>query len=149
METFEIIPLIGAGKILFGSTREENLTLLGAPSDSISEKDYYQLNGQYFSLHYSEKNTLEFIEFSDSDNAVVEVFGINLFGTKADRLIDLIKKKSGFDFDKDEPEIPFSYVFPEIELALWRPVLPEESDDDDGEFFSTVGIGIKGYYSFP
>ncbi len=43
-------------------------------------------------------------------------------------------------FDETDPELGYSYIFPDIELSIWRPNI-------DDEFFSTIGIGQKGYYS--
>ncbi len=122
---------------------------LGEPNDRFSERDYYQINGYFFSLNYSENDILEFIEFSENGNAVVDIYGISVFETPAEQLIQLVSEKSGFEFDKEEPETPYCFIFPEIELAFWRPVIPEESDDNEGEFFSTVAIGSKGYYTGP
>lgn len=147
METFVLKPLEGAGKVKLGSKRTENVELLGEPNNRHGERDYYELNGYFFSLHYSTSDALEFIEFSKMVNARVELYGISVFETQADSLIKLITDKSGTKFDSEEPEIPYCYIFPQLELAFWRPVIPADSEDDEGQFFSTVGIGIKGYYT--
>lgn len=44
--------------------------------------------------------------------------------------------------DDDDPELGFSYIFPSLELAFWRP----GDDDDEEPHFATVGIGVRGYF---
>ena len=51
------------------------------------------------------------------------------------------------NFDQYDPELGYSYVVHEWELALWRPVVPENGDDNDGRYFSIIGIGRHGYFS--
>ena len=51
------------------------------------------------------------------------------------------------DYDRKDSEVPFSFVFSELELSFWRPTIPEDEFDEDGRFFETVGIGVKGYYT--
>ena len=54
-------------------------------------------------------------------------------------------------FNPDDFELGYSYEFPALELAVWRPVLPEEGDalnpfgDPNGRSFVTVGVSVKGY----
>jgi hypothetical protein len=71
--------------------------------------------------------------------------GHDVFETKAQDLVNFISQEA--PYDPDDPEIGFSYVFPILELALWRPVKPEDEDDPEGQYFSTIGIGCQGYLS--
>ena len=50
-------------------------------------------------------------------------------------------------FDDSHPELGYSYVYPALETALWRPVIPESEDDAEGLTFETVGVGARGYFS--
>ena len=50
-------------------------------------------------------------------------------------------------YDPEDPEFEFIYVFPKLERALWRPLNPEDEDDPEGQYFSTIGIGRQGYFS--
>ncbi len=69
---------------------------------------------------------------------------IDIFVTPADDVVARIARDTAFD--PNEPEIPYSYVFPELQLSLWRPVIPESDTDAEGRHFSTIGIGRRGYY---
>ncbi|WP_244170753.1 hypothetical protein [Xanthomonas citri] len=68
---------------------------------------------------------------------VVQTF----LSTPASRLVEKFLTVTPFDpFDK---ELGYSYVFPALELALWRP----DMEEPQGKYFSTVGIGCVGYFS--
>jgi hypothetical protein len=71
--------------------------------------------------------------------------GISVFETEAEELIRLIALDT--PYNGGDPELGYSFVFPRLELSLWRPVIPESIDDENGKYFSTIGIGRKGYYS--
>ena len=47
----------------------------------------------------------------------------------------------------EDPEVGYSYIFPSLELSVWRPPLPNNTSDPDGRCFRTIGVGRKGYYS--
>jgi hypothetical protein len=69
------------------------------------------------------------------------------------QLLDHIIKTTKSDFDTEDKEIPFPYLSRDIDLAVWSQVLPASDehssqipDTDNGKYFRTIGIGIKGYY---
>jgi len=104
--------------------------------------------GNSFQVFYdASEQHAEYIEVSKSAEFTVLYKGINVFTLPADELISLIANDS--PFDPTDPELGYSYVFPDLELACWRPILPEGLDDNEGRFFATVGIGTKGYFSAP
>ncbi|MGV7197861.1 hypothetical protein [Xanthomonas euvesicatoria] len=85
--------------------------------------------------------SVEFIELSANCGFEVLCLGQRVFSTPASRLVEKFLAVTPFDpFDK---ELGYSYVFPELELALWRP----DMEEPQGEYFSTVGIGCVGYFS--
>ncbi|MCG8387588.1 MAG: hypothetical protein MJA30_18705, partial [Cytophagales bacterium] len=97
----------------------------------------------------------DFIEFSGKDSEFVEVYlkDIEVFKTPAQQLLQKISDTTRSEFDKENDEIPYSYVFPSIDLAVWRQVIPGQDEQtgeilepDEGKYFWTIGIGIKGYY---
>lgn len=164
---FELKPHIGAGDLKLGMTREEIQRILGKPEYS-SEKSvmdygdfslpvpakyvYYQNELQ---ITFDDEDRADFIEFSGKDAEYVDVYfnDIEVFKTPAPKLIEKISNSSNSVFDKDEEEIPYTYVFPSIDLAVWRQVIPEQDEEseqipesDEGKYFWTIGIGKKGYY---
>ncbi|WP_145176187.1 hypothetical protein [Rubripirellula lacrimiformis] len=53
-------------------------------------------------------------------------------------------------FDPDAPEPGYTYVFPTLQLSLWRSVIPDASQDADdptGRTFEAVGVGPDGYFT--
>lgn len=148
-------------------TREQIQMILGKPEYS-SDKymmdfgDYsYPVSTKYgyfkneLQITFDDEDRANFIEFSGKNSEYVKVFlnDIEIFKTPAPELIKKIINSTNTDFDKDEEEIPYSYVFPSIDLAVWRQVIPEQDEQteqipesDEGKYFWTIGIGEKGYY---
>ncbi|MCX2743341.1 hypothetical protein OO013_05660 [Mangrovivirga sp. M17] len=163
----EIKPHSGAGKLIFGMTRSEIREVMGKPEYS-SEKstiDYDDFSipvpakDGYFSnciqISYDINNQAEFIEFSGKDEEQITIlfYGVDVFNTPAPQLLRHITESTGAEIDMEDEEIPYSYVFPSLDLSLWRQVIPELNeetdeipDSDEGKYFWTIGIGIKGYY---
>ena len=106
-----------------------------------------------FQVFYDEDDCVEFIELSRGGSFTVLYQGTNVFETTAEELLGVVARDT--DYDKDRPEQGYSFIFPEVELSLWRQSLLEDEEDDmDGEeyekpgtYFDTVGVGASGYYS--
>jgi len=100
----------------------------------------------------SGQDSVEYKELSADESVTAKYKGQNVFETKAQDLVNFISQKAPYDLDDrvwsyDDPEFGFSYFFPNLELALWRPVKPEAEDDPEGQCFSMIGIGRPGYFS--
>lgn len=168
MVRFDLIPHVGAGEVRLGMTRNAIRALLGTPESSsdksilefgdltipVPAKDGYYNNE--LQISFDENNRAEFIEFSGRGAKYTKVYlnEVDVFHVPAPILIQEIMDFTNTLFDEGEKEIPYSYVFPDIDLAVWRQVIPqvdeateEIPDSDDGKYFWTIGIGIKGYYS--
>lgn len=164
---FDLEPHIGAGDLKLGMTREETRAILGKPAYSseksvmdygdfsipIPAKDGYFKNE--LQITFDDNGKVDFIEFSGKDSEFVEVYlkDIEVFKTPAQQLLQKISDTTRSEFDKEHDEIPYSYVFPSIDLAVWRQVIPGQDEQtgeilepDEGKYFWTIGIGIKGYY---
>ncbi len=149
MTTIHIIPLKSAGPVKLGLTKEEILKTVGIPSDRHPEKAYYQYDNIFFSISYDQNNRVQYIEYSTptGNKSKVLLNGIDIFGTPADDLIVQISTQLGSEYDKEEMEMPYCYIFPDLELSFWRSAVPESKEDEEGKYFMTVGIGVKGYYT--
>ena len=106
-------------------------------------------------IDYDQEGTVEFIECSGLHSAHFKIFigAINVFETPAIQLLNEIKKWKGVGYDETDDEIPYSFLFRTIDLSVYWPVLPdgdekneEISEQEEGKYFSTIGIGRKGYY---
>ena len=67
---------------------------------------------------------------------------LDVFTTVAEQVVQHITQQASFD--ADDPELGYSYIFPALDLSLWRPDLPE--DNPGSQYFATIGIGKAGYY---
>lgn len=164
---FDITPHQGAGKILLGMSREEIISILGPP-EVASEKTILEYEDfsipvpakiGYFNnelqISFNDNEEAELIEISGRGTTISEVFlnHLDLFNTPAPDLVREICETFDTDFDHEAEEIPYSFIFPTLDLAVWRPVLPEKDElkneipeADEGKYFWTVAIGNKGYY---
>jgi hypothetical protein len=148
---FNIIPLVGVGPVLLGMRREDVRVVMGESprefrksQDSVYTTDAF--HDSAFQVFYSGATpAVEFIELSRGGKVEAYLDGIDVFGSAADDLVAKIGKRASFN--PNDPELGNSYEFPELELALWRPFAPCGDADPDGRFFSTVSIGVRGYFS--
>jgi|SRR5471030_1445913 len=139
---FEISARAGVGPILFGMGRDDVRNLLGEPGWVKTHREEYL---QGFIVHYDVAQSVEFIELANSELFNATFHGTNLHKTIAEEALSFVCQFSTFD-DADT-ELGYSYIFPFLELSLWRSVIPESSQDPDGKYFEAIGVGKAGYYS--
>jgi len=142
MDKLNIKPHVGVGKIRLGMNKIEVNQLLGEPLSYEEDIEYYFNN--FLQISYDEKNEVEFIEIFSSINFDVEYNGIQIFNSTAKEVIEKICEFQ--KYDENDPELGYSYIFKNIDLSLYRSVVPENDEDKEGKYFSTIGIGIKGYW---
>lgn len=158
MRKYKLEPLSGIGPIKLGMTRKEVRSDMQEKYKSFKKTpDDPNLTDAFFNstfqIFYDKNDNVEYIELSGykSFEFVVVFNEIKIFETKADDLIEKISQKASYD--KTNDKIPYSYIFPTLELSLWRPNIPDVVDNKnsneyhDSLYFQTVGIGIKGYYT--
>ncbi len=150
MPDYVIKPLVGVGPVLLGMTRDEVRRAMPEPSTpfrkvSTAKYETDSFHKSAFQVYYSgDQPTVEFIELS-SDPIVHVLYGeLDIFNAPADEVIAYVSRDA--EYDRSDPEIPYSYLFRGLELSLWRPLLPEDENDSDGRCFATIGIGRRGYY---
>lgn len=144
---FFLNPLSGVGPVCLGMSREAVLAVFGPPLVSFrrTSSSRYPTDAWFensFQVSYDgDEPTVVFIELFNGNNVEAVVFGVPVFTTVVPTLIREIGCRA--KLDETDPELGYSYTFPTLELAFWRP------DNDDGEtpYFATVGIGVAGYFS--
>jgi hypothetical protein len=150
MPDFTLQPLVGVGSVRFGMSRDEVRRVMLEPVRSFRKtpKSRHETDAIFqnaFQIFYGgDQPTVEFIELSGGLAVRAFYRELDVFGTPADEVVAFISRDAAFD--AKEREIPYSYIFPGLQLSLWRPTIPESADDTDGRYFSTVGIGQRGYY---
>jgi hypothetical protein len=146
MQTLEIQPKIGVGPIRFGMARAEVRHHLGSPDgDEDSEREWYLDD---LAIDFDTSGSVAFIEIAESENFRATLNGVCLHELDADDAVSHVEKTAAYD--PDAPEPGYTYIFPSLELSLWRPVVPDENqdaDDETGRRFEAVGVGPTGYFS--
>ena len=144
MKTLEIQPTVGVGPIKFGMSRAEVRKLVGPPDgDGDEEREWYL---EDLAIDFDSTGKAAFTEIAESENYRAVFNGECLHELDAASAVTHVEKSGAFDPNAPEPGC--SYIFPSLELSLWRPVVPEASQDADdptGRTFETVGVGPTGY----
>lgn len=150
MPHYEVIPHQGVGPVLLGMTREESRAAMNVPPHSFrkgrfasTDTDGYLDNA--FQVFFDHDDRVEFIELSNAPAITATYKGRDLFALHADDVVRFVARDA--PFDPDDPELGYSYIFPDLELALWRSIRPEDEHDPEGRHFATIGIGKRGYFS--
>jgi hypothetical protein len=151
MIEFEVAPHHGSGPVRLGMSREEaRKAMPGEPQMFRKGPDSEYLTDAYcdsgFQIFYEgSKPRVEYIALCRDSGLIARYRGWDVFGTEAEKLIEGISQIA--PYDQTDPELGYSYTFPGLEMSLWRPVMPQSANDPEGRFFSTIGVGTKGYYS--
>ncbi len=147
---YEVVPHGGVGPVRLNMTRAECRAAMPGPpnvfrkgaDDAVSTDAWHDNSFQVF---YDANERVEFIELSEAP-AIESLFdGVAVLRVPADEAVRHIERFAAFD--PSDPELPYSYVFSALDLALWRPTLPEDEHDPDGRTFSTVAVGVRGYFA--
>jgi hypothetical protein len=146
-QEFVLDPINGVGPVRLGASREAVIAALGTPTASFHKTpnsrhpvDAWFGNG--FQVFYEgDQPMVAFIELSEGHDFEAVLFGLPVFTTTTAILVREVGHRA--KHDEADPELGCSYIFPSLELALWRP----DSDDNEAPYFSTVGIGGAGYFS--
>lgn len=148
MLVFAIRTLVGVGPITFGMPRSEVRGILadiGQPEATLRFPNTDCFFQNCFQVSYDDDGRVDFIETAASTEFLVLFRSQSLHELAADEAVRLVSELA--DYDKAHPEHGYSYIFPALELCLWRPVMPSGTDDSEGRHFEAVGAGKKGYYS--
>jgi hypothetical protein len=145
---FDVEPLVGVGPARLGAHRDEVRAAMKEAPESFrkGDGDRWGTDGFFesaFTVFYGgEEPRVEFIELHRDENVRPFVEGIDVFATPAAELVLRLDQKCRYDRGGDG----CTYIFHDWELALWRPFAPSDPDDEDGRYFSTVAIGVRGYF---
>jgi hypothetical protein len=149
----DLRPPIEAAGIHLGARRSEahrHCLALGEPSEfrrsneASSSLIVTRRSGLSIVVYFDAGDSVAAIEFGRPRHGddVVVYRGVDVFGTPADELVETLS-----DHDRIEvAEQGHSFTAPDLLLALWRPVVPEGPEDDDGRYFESVLIARPGYY---
>ncbi|WP_334077446.1 hypothetical protein [Paenibacillus sanfengchensis] len=128
MEILNIVPGESIGTVKIGMTQTQ------AEAAMMS---YDGLN-----ISYDEDHKVDFIEIGYGANDQFKcVYGdFDLFNTKASELVSMIDQIS--PYDRNEPEIGYTYKYPKIGLSLWRSTILTEEDLQE-DWFKELSADIQ------
>ncbi len=147
MQIFDIIPKTGVGPVNIGMSRVDVRDRLGLPVDIFRDREWHFDFGM--AINYDATGRVEFIELANSKEFRALFFGKCLHEVGADEAVIFLESFARHDLSN--PELGYSYVFPDLQISLWRSVIPEESqalDDLTGRYFEAVGVAGHGYFQF-
>lgn len=149
---FDLQPPVEAGGIRMGATRDEardQCHAHGEPkpfrrsSEVTTSLVVQRPSGLSIFVYFDAADVVEAIEFGRPQGSdLVSFLGIDIFGTPADTLVEKLREHTSVDIDEDG----HSATAPDLLLALWRAVVPEDDNDPDGRYFESVLIARPGYY---
>jgi len=150
MIEYEVIPHVGAGPVRLGMHRDEVRRVMVAPAREIDKSptsgyrvDAFHESG--FQVFYAgDQPRAEFIELWNDPAYRVVCRAGPVFELPAEQVVEIISREH--PFDADDPELGMTYAFPSLDLAFWRPFVPDDADDPEGRVFSTVAVGRRGYF---
>ena len=137
----EIEPLIGFGSVTFNMTRASVYAVLGAPEHINGNSECFL---SCLMVDFDEAGIVEFIEMARSKKYVAVFHGHNLHGISANEAVELISRYD--KLQENDTESGYSYIFPQLQLSLWRGTMPEDESDEDGKYFQAVGVARDGYF---
>lgn len=144
MKTFEIKPKIGVGPIRIGMTRAEVREHLGQPEADDDKREWYL---EDMAINFDPSGKVTFIELAESENYKATLNGKCLHDLDADEAVSHVQKIA--PYDENDPEFGYTYLFPDLQISLWRPVIPDseqDPNDSTGRRFEAVGVGGDGYF---
>ena len=134
MNIYKIKPGISIGPIQIGMGANEVMELWGKPQ-SIHGNRWMYHDG--FFIDYGEYNKVEFIEIGKSNKYSIVLDGHDLHKTNANKAIEIVSKFD--DYDRNESDLGFGYVFKKIQISLWRGSI-------EMEFFEAIGQAAPRYF---
>ena len=150
MIVYEVMPHIGVGPVKLGMSREKVRGIMPSPCQAFlkgqnAEHETDAFHDCGFQVCYGgESPVAEFIELSRESGFRVIYRGVDIFATPADQVLAHVSNDA--PYDPADPELGYSYIFPDLDLSLWRPVVPASPEDQEGREFLTIGVGAVGYY---
>jgi len=119
METIVVYPQKGIGNILFGMTRQavEQTLLSTYYEEPLKEGILVRYND--FHITYKD-NMVDEICINNLDHYRVVFNNIDLFHTKAEEILDSLKRLSDYNCDGEDEYLSWTYYFKDLGMTLWR-----------------------------
>ena len=94
-------------------------------------------------VYYNDEDRAEYIQVSRMPGVRATFDGLAVLEVTPAQAVAAVARHA--PFDKDDPELGYSYFFKPLDLSLWRPA--NDDDEPEGRTFMTVGVGRTDYYA--
>lgn len=142
-------PRRGIASLVFGMSLPEVKDILGEPSApprlAFGSAGVLVVHWCKNVLALDFAPDLSCVEISRGEGFDPEIDGVHVLRSEVDLVIEALRVR-GWDYDRHDPEPGYSFVYPQLDIALWRPVISHDSTEE-GRFFSTFAIGREGYFA--
>ena len=139
--SYDVIAKTSVGPIRFGMSPEEVHAAMGDMPERLfrrSKSERYETEGYHqntVQIHYDgDSPSVNFVELAGAGEMVAVFCGIPVFQTKVDHLISLLSEYD--DYDQSAPEPEYMYIYRNLDISLWRPVVPENDERSNRGSFS-------------
>ena len=140
---FEVQPKIGIGPVKLGMDRTSAIAIMGLEPDSFMKTpmsqnptdSFYEAGFQIF--YEGEVPKVESIELSRGCGFEALLSGQNVLDVPVSEVLLKIEHVTGLKPETEDEG--YTYEIPALGLWLWRQ--SNEPSDEDGLYFSTVGLG--------
>ncbi|WP_421741016.1 hypothetical protein [Cellulomonas sp.] len=113
------------------------------PGETRSRGFAHYENGLTVTIGTDSQDRVEYVEIYRPAHGVTVVFdGISIFGERADDVIEQLAARTRILIEEDG----FRFVAPDLLLSLWRDMVPDGPQDEDGQYFDSVLMARPGYY---
>ena len=100
-----------------------------------------------FMVDFNKDGVAEFIEIASSKLFRGVFRGKCLHEIPADEALAHVSQFG--EFDRNDPELGYSYTFVGLQMALWRGTLPspgQDPNDPNGRYFESVSVAENSYF---
>lgn len=144
MTTYAVEPHVGVGPIKLSMSRAAaRAAMLAAGqthvADTHAARDLFHRNS--FQVWFDAGDVVEYIELSRDADFEATLQAVRILQLPVDQAVRFVERFA--PYSTTDPELGWSYVFPMLDLSLWRPV----TEGPEARTFATVGIGRAGYYA--
>lgn len=140
--SYVVEPHGGVGPVRFGMTRAEVRAAMPAVPTAFGrgtgESPVDAWHDFVLQVFYDGDDRVEYIEVERDDALQAVLYGKAILALAVDRALAHVRRHGGDEPRRDE--LPYAYVFGELDLALWRPHAGEE----DAGCFASLGIARDG-----
>lgn len=143
-ELFPLEKLVLDGHDIFlGQSKEQFISVLGE-AEYVRENygggswRYYYFDSE-LAFDVDKKGNIQFIEFLGGHDGELKpvIYGVSAFDVSTKKLVKLLTEHNNGEIDDSWED---SYGFLAISVGIWQTA-------DDEEYWTTIGIGGKDYYS--